>query len=654
MAGAKIQGYISGNVMEVDANDNVHVNLPVAESQAGYSALAGVVSEGITAPISQPRLVRRVEASNSFRARCGIDSLEFFDYFGGSSGVMNTSNWFQSFSGTQTTGAITGTFTAGDNLVQLTSLATSTIVTTATGSPASILLQNVVGTLDGTHVIDDNTGGGTLTTGAITGTFTAGQVVTGVTSGATGIIHATTTTSPVAITNISGQAAFANGESIWTVSPSTNFATTSSAITFTNHATATGTLTTMTVTIAEGFMNLNAAGSVTSGAGVYVATYRTLPYYADAALRCDLKLKIQQVPQANNTLEWGLGMGIGSSSAPTDGAFWRITGAGNLTCVATNNTTEQTVSLNFQPQVNVVYEYSIIIDSRQAFFYINSQLYAVISAYTTNIASITASNQQRIFFRCDNTGTTTLAQQLKVASVSATLLDIGAGRTWVESMCGAGQNAVQFGSGTNVGQTAYYANNGGPTSQAANNTTQGNAAYTLKLGGQFLLTNPAAAAADTDEIIFNFLNPVGTAAIQGRTLYITGIRIDAIQFGATNSTNYNTVQWALNVGATAISDAVVADTNAGVKQYRRIPFGNVNVATLAIVGTQYGEQWGNASNVYQLGLPGYPGTPCHINFQSPLMVNAGEFVTVTGRFWQTGATASVTIRGTCMINGHWE
>ena len=509
MAGAKIQGNTSGNIMEVDEYGDVFVNQPVNENQAGYQALSGVVSDGLTAPVIQPRLVRRIEGSAKFRARAGIESLEFFDFFGGTSDVINTSVWNQS-------------------------------------------------------------------------------------------------------------------------------------------------TTTMTITQAESFINLNAGGSVATTTNAFFSSYRAFPYYSDAGLRCDLKMKIQQVPQTNNTMEWGLGVGNSGTTAPTDGAFWRITGSGNLTCVATNNSTEQTVSLNFQPQVNVVYEYTIVINPREAFFYINSQLYAVLSAYTTNISGITAQNLQRIFFRCNNTGATTLAQQMKIAAVNAVLLDLGAGRTWAESMCGAGQGAQQFGSGSNAGIITAWANNNPPTSQAAAQATQGNAFYTLKLGGQFLCTNPSAAAAETDMLIFNFLNPVGTAAIMGKTLYITGVRIDAIQFGATNATNYNTVQWSLCVGATAISNAVVADTNAGVKQYRRIPFGNVNVNATAIVGTQYGEQWGSASNVYYLGLPGYPGTPCHINFQSPLMVNAGEFVAICGRFWQTGATASVTIRGICHINGYWE
>lgn len=45
MAGIRVEGSISGNVAEVDSNNNVKVNLPTTVTQAGYATLAHVLSK---------------------------------------------------------------------------------------------------------------------------------------------------------------------------------------------------------------------------------------------------------------------------------------------------------------------------------------------------------------------------------------------------------------------------------------------------------------------------------------------------------------------------------------------------------------------------------------------------------------------------------
>lgn len=476
MAGFRIEGNTSGNLAEVDANNNLKVVTPTTITQAGYSALAGVVNDG-TSGIA--RTVRRIEASDSFRLRAGIDSPLFFDSFAGS--TINTSLWSQAS-------------------------------------------------------------------------------------------------------------------------------------------------TTMTIAVASGFLTLNASNITTTTTNAFVQSYRAFPLYEDAGLRCDFCWQISAVPTTNVTMEFGFGVGNSGTTVPTDGAFFRITNSGDLFAVVTNNTAETTTDLGFVAAANTRYEFSIVVDVNVVLFYVNNVVYALTNAGTTSSGTV-AANEQRVFFRINNTGAAGTAVKMNVSSVSATLLDLGGNRYYRDALCGAGFNAIQGQTGfAAYTSTANYANSAVPATAALSNTA---ASYTT-LGGQWQFA--ALGGAETDYALFAYQVPAGTAALPGKTLFVTGVHIDSVNTGAAVATTPTTLQWGLAVGATAVSLATAE--GAAAKAPRRYALGVQSFAVGAAVGVA--------------------APSIDVQFNSPLVVNQGEFFHVILKQPFGTATGSQIVRGVCMINGYFE
>jgi hypothetical protein len=485
MAGFRIEGNTSGNVAEVDANNNLKVVTPTTVAQAGYTALASVITDGSTAGgTNLARSARRIESSDSFRLRVGIDSPLFFENFTGA--ALNSALWNQS----------------------------ATTFVPITGS---------------------------------------------------------------------------------------------------------------------GFLQLNSTSLTTTGAATLINSWRAIPVLQDGAVRIDYSMQFSAAMNANITFEGGLGIGNTSTTAPTDGAFFRVTGAGDWIAVLTNNSVEITSDIGVitnvsPPSANTRYECAVILDVNQAYYYINNVLVAYIVAGATTSGAV-ASGEQRIFFRENNTGVPTTAVNIKISSVSATLLDLGGNRPYRDALCGAGFNAIQGQTGATMGSTANYANSTGPVSATLANATAG---YTT-LGGQWQFA--AVAGAVTDYAIFAFQVPAGTVSLPGKTLYITGVRIDSVNTGAAVATTATILQWGLAVGSSAVSLAT-AETLGTSKAPRRYALGMQGFVVGAAIGAQ--------------------GPTIDTQFQSPLVVNEGEYFHVIVNCPVGTATASEIFRGTVMVNGYFE
>ena len=76
MAGFRIEGSSSGNVAEVDNNNNQLVNLPLTQTQAGF---ASVVTENDKGTITGTRLMKEGFSSDDYRLSVGM-STPLFDY----------------------------------------------------------------------------------------------------------------------------------------------------------------------------------------------------------------------------------------------------------------------------------------------------------------------------------------------------------------------------------------------------------------------------------------------------------------------------------------------------------------------------------------------------------------------------------------------
>jgi hypothetical protein len=481
-SGIPIQSGSTGNLANVDANGNLYTNGPTIIAQAGYEAIAAVVSDGITYPSNAPRTVRRIESSDANR------------------------------------------------------------MFTATCVPMFL------GTFAGTAI----------------------------------------------------------DLSLWNQSTST-----------------------MTITVAGGFLNLDANATTTASTYAIAKTYRTFPIFQDVGLRFESAIQFSQVPQTNTVMEWGLGL-MATNATPTDGAFFRINGNGDFLAVTNFNGTENYVDLGFVAAAGTRYDTTIVVNANNAYFYINNNLAASI-AVTAAGSSTTAAYEQPVSFRIYNTSSVpSYANIMKIGAVAVTLLDGGASRTWAHSMVGAGGNAIQntLGGGT-TGQTANYVNSTAPASATLSNTAGG---YTT-LGGQWQFAT--VAGAETDYALFAFLNPAATAAVPGRALYVTGIRIDSLNTGAAVATSSTILQWGCSAGATAATLVGTVDS-AGAKIVRRVTLGLQSFAIGAAIGAS--------------PLPG----PIDTQFASPMVVNAGEYFHVIVKSPIGTATTSQIIRGTCFINGYFE
>jgi len=212
------------------------------------------------------------------------------------------------------------------------------------------------------------------------------------------------------------------------------------------------------------------------------------------------------------------------------------------------------------------------------------------------------------------------------------LADLATNKTWANQMSGMGLSAYQAQNGGTIGQTAQWANTALTAAAAGTNTT---AALGTGLGGIFQLN--AAATTATDLIIDSFANPAGGVNQTPRTLIIRGVWVHAANAGAAIATTPQTFALALAFGHTALSMATTETgsfVTATTKAPRRLPLGIQS---------------------FPVGAPiGAVANPISVDFESPDIVNPGEFVAVVAKILTGTATASQVTQFLVGFNGYWE
>lgn len=88
MAGFRIEGSVTGNVAEVDADNNLKVNLPIDVEESGVVVIAGLFDDGAS---TGSREVIPIQVSEEARLNVGVDSVIFNDSF--NYGAQNTANY---------------------------------------------------------------------------------------------------------------------------------------------------------------------------------------------------------------------------------------------------------------------------------------------------------------------------------------------------------------------------------------------------------------------------------------------------------------------------------------------------------------------------------------------------------------------------------
>ena len=397
-----------------------------------------------------------------------------------------------------------------------------------------------------------------------------------------------------------------------------------------NNAKYIGVTATMTVTLANGFLNLNAGNSVTTAQAARVQTFKTFSMFNTYPLYFDGKIKFSNPLQASNVIEFGLGLATGVAT-PTDGVFFRAI-AGQLNAVINSNGNEVTVGNIFTPVAGTVYHFSITIGQDKCTFWVNDSIVATVNV-PTGFGSPVQSNALPLLLRNYNNGTPSLAVQLNVGQIGITLGDMDSGKDWGTSMVTNGQSSISTPDGTAAvasgTSTAYIVNILGPTTAPLANTT---ASYNW-LGGQFAFAAPVGS--ETDYILFAYLNPAATAAIPGKTLVITGVKIDSFVTVNAIATTATVLQWSIGIGGTAVTLLTADSVIAGTRAARRLGLGVQGFAIGNVAGT-------------------LADRTVNSNFTAPLMVEAGTYCHIILKVPIGTATASQIIRGLVSVNGYWE
>jgi hypothetical protein len=383
---------------------------------------------------------------------------------------------------------------------------------------------------------------------------------------------------------------------------------------------------TQTITVANGFLNLNAGNAVASGNVSRVQTYRSFQMFGEYPLYAAwVGTYIAPAPQLNSVVEAGL-MLAATTAAPTDGAFFRWAANGEFWCVVSYGGTETPVQPADQPSVNERHKYLIIVDNGGVEFWIDDVLYADIAIPAASPAA-TAVTGLPLCFRNANVGIVPSAVQYRVSNVVVSIGDMVGAKTWGEMQVGMGQGIYQGPTGQPQGGTANYAVSAAPATGTLANITP---SYTT-LGGQFRFAAPVAA--ETDFPVFGFLVPAPTALIPGRNLMITGLWISTFVEVVPIATTPTVLVWALGSGHTQASLATVTE-GAGIKLRRVLPLGIQSWPVAAAVGDK--------GEVIERALA------------TPVMIEPGTYMHIMMKPVMGTATATQTFRGIVGISGYWE
>lgn len=379
----------------------------------------------------------------------------------------------------------------------------------------------------------------------------------------------------------------------------------------------------MTIVQASGFITLNAGQAVGAGAYAILQSIKAIPLYGTLPLTVELNVKVLNIPEANATVELGIGA-VSGTSAPTDGAFFRWTPGGGFFAVINSGGTE-TPSANLAsstPYTSVdggsvvlppspinIHLYAIEIVEDHVNFSVDDVLIVSVNTPQGQAFPFNA-GRQAVFARVYNGGSSpSLFPQLAIGQVVVKQEDLNQQKTWAEtiaSMGGAGYQSPV----TPFAQVSNHTNSTSPSSGTLSNTTP---AYTT-LGGRFQFA--AVAGAATDYALFAYQVPANYQ------LNIKGIWISCAVIGAAIVTP-TILEWFLAIDASSSSLATVDGTATWAP--RRTSLGLQSFASLAPIGQ-------TASDIVR-------------RFDVPQVVNGGRFVIVGFQMPNGAATTSLVFRG---------
>ena len=386
---------------------------------------------------------------------------------------------------------------------------------------------------------------------------------------------------------------------------------------------------TMTIVQSGGFIDLNDNLTTASGASARLQTYRSFPVIPtyDSRFQCIAKLK--ESPVNNNITEIGLGI-ASDTSTPTDGAFFRLSGTSLYAITNANGSEISSTGLSTSLiSTGTTHVFEIDLCGRFTLFSIDNTSVAMITLPSGTGLSSSAMSQSLsypVLLRTYNTNSASPAQMLSVSSIAVSQEDMNTGKPYQNIMAGMGAISSQGQNGMPSGSTAQYSNNSAPTQSTGSNTQ---ALLGSGLGGQFIWSGTIVNGA-TDYIISSYQNPVATDILSGKTLYIHGINISAVNLSGATA---DTVTSAICACYGHTSESLATAESSTSKAPRIIPIGVLNMPSGSVAG-------------YSTPLISFP-------FRAPIVVNSSEYFAISAKFL-AGSGITAYSQYNIGIDGYWE
>lgn len=390
----------------------------------------------------------------------------------------------------------------------------------------------------------------------------------------------------------------------------------------------------MTTAVNKGYVHLNDGYATTSNAYSVLKTYRHFPIYGTFGCYGEFVMKFSSTPDANTKVEFGFGLvADDATTTPYDGVYIRVNGT-TFNCVINYNGTETTSSnLSFDGYLGstIANHFLVTVGFKFACFWINQRLLVRIPL-PANQPAMTASNNLPFFIRNINTsGSPTTGQRISLALCNVSLVDIDSTKVYNHTIAGMGGMLCQG----QTGQTVQ-----GPLGNfGTNDDGYPGAFYLLNtdgyagLGGLFI-SNIDRCVATTDYIVQKYQNPIPTAAVPGKTLYVLGVSVSVTNYGATAHATLP-LTWSLFLCAGNTAASLATAEGATTKAPRRIALGSQTLPAAVVVGIQ--------------------PTPPKLSqiFNSPVVIQPGEFLETVIRFQLARTTTGQQLYFTILFDGYW-
>lgn len=402
--------------------------------------------------------------------------------------------------------------------------------------------------------------------------------------------------------------------------------------------------TTMTMTQSAGFLNINAAGTSTvSGNYAYLQSWRHFPLIGTAPIAVEFTGQITAWPTANEVFHAGLGVAA-AAAVPIDGVWFEYTSAGLKGGLRYNSGTAVYVDLMDAGSIplNTNAKFVMVVGEREIEFWVDDVLYGVLDVPNAQGQPFLTSSLPIIIQKYNsNTVGSSPNMIVKVGDITVTLMDVPLNKPLAHQMAGMGL-AHQGMNGGTMGSNSFFTNSAYPTTALPVNVSLTANLPTGLTGGRGLATLWNLAA--TDMVMTQAINPAGGVNQTPRVLHITGVTISAVSHTAAwtaPAAGQHSILWGIYFGSTAVTLAQTESASFAtntVKAFRRKFLGFMNWATGATA----------------IGTAPDRNPIIDVKFDSPIVVNPGEYVGLFAQITNGAATATGGLMFTYQFDHYFE